>query len=217
MNTKPETEQQPIFEPPPVESPHLLAECLLAISGLLLTVFSTFIQAFFTNPPWEWLQGGVYPQPLGTTYQVGAVLLTACVGGPNAGAMAQIGYVLLGLGWLPVFAHGGGWDYWQEPTFGYILGFIPGAWVCGRLAYRERAKIEALAVSALTGLGIIHGVGLFYLTAITALRLSQNFPLSWKELPQAYLSFSLFPLPGQMIVVCLGVVLAFFLRKILFF
>lgn len=53
------------------------------------------------------------------------------VGGRNAAAYAQIAYVIMGLFKLPIFYQGGSFDYIQYPSFGYILGFIPGAWLCG--------------------------------------------------------------------------------------
>ncbi len=217
MNTKPETDLETIVEPSaPPEKPSFVAECLLAIAGLLLTIFATFVEASITNAPWRWWTDGIYAHPLGTTYQVGAVLLTACVGGANTGAIAQIGYVLLGLSWLPIFASGGGWDYWQQLTFGYLVGFIPGAWCCGWLAYRIRPRIELLAGSALVGLGIIHLVGMLYLSAMVGLKLGAGALWSWQQIPQALLHYSIVPLPGQIIVVCLSAVLAYFLRRILF-
>ncbi len=113
-------------------------ELLWAIIGLLLTIFSTFVEAFVTNMPWTWSEQGVNSLPLGVTFQVGAVLLTGCMGGKNAGFLAQVAYIFLGLFWFPVFAQGGGLQYWQQPSFGYVLGFMPGAWFCGWLAFLGR-------------------------------------------------------------------------------
>lgn len=217
MNTNPESDLDLVTEEIELPKPSLLAEVLLAIAGLLLTVFCTFVQVFATNPPWQWWEEGIYSNPLGTTYQVGAVLLTACLGGARAGAIAQLGYIMLGLAWLPIFAHGGGWDYWQQPTFGYLLGFIPGAWVCGWLAYRSRTKIETLALGCLAGLGVIHGAGIVYLGVMALLKLGNPPILPLPDLPQALLTFSLMALPGQIILVCLTAVLAYFLRRILFY
>ena len=218
MNTNPDSDLDPVLDDVATPTkPSLLAEVLLAIAGLLLTIFATFMEVFVTNPPWQWWDQGIYPHSLGITYQVGAVLLTACVAGANAGAIAQLGYVLLGLSWLPIFAFGGGWDYWQQPTFGYLLGFIPGAWCCGHLAYRSRAKIERLAISALAGLGIIHLAGISYLGLLAVLKLGNPPLLPLDQLPLAIMTFSVFPLLGQGIVVCLSAVLAYFLRKLLFY
>lgn len=218
MNTHPDSELESLLaETAPPTKPSLLAEILLAIAGLLLTIFSTFVEVFVTNPPWQWWHEGIYPTSLGTTYQVGAVLLTACVAGANAGAIAQLGYILLGLSWLPIFAHGGGWDYWQQPTFGYLLGFMPGAWCCGWLAYRTRPKIERLALSSLAGLGVIHATGMVYLAALALLKIGQPPIMPLDQLPLALISLSVFALPGQIIVVCLSSVIAYFLRRLLFY
>ena len=191
-------------------------ELLWAVVGLLLTIFSTFFQAWVANPPWNWGTQGVQPQPLGVTFQVGAVLLTGCLGGKNAGALSQIAYLILGLFWLPVFAHGGGLSYLQEPTFGYILGFIPGAWLCGFLAFRSKRKLEILALSALAGLLAIHLCGLVYLVGLAGLSPAGS-TISWATLPQAIFNYSLAPLPGQLIIICATAVIAFIIRQILFY
>lgn len=192
-------------------------ELLWSVIGLLLTIFSTFAEAFITNPPWEWMTKGLYSQSLGITYQIGAVLLTGCLGGKNAGILSQVSYILLGLAWLPIFAHGGGWNYWKEPTFGYLLGFIPGAWLCGLMAFRSRAKIENLALSALSGLGVIHFCGIIYLFILVLFKPINPPILTWNNLLEAIFNYSIFALLGQLILVCLVAVLSFFVRKVLFY
>lgn len=194
-------------------------DVLWALIGLVLTIAATWLEGFVTNAPWDWNATGIQLYSLGVSFQVGAVLLTGCAGGKNAATLAQIAYVTLGLlpiqllG-LPIFTQGGGIGYVQEPSFGYIVGFIPAAWVCGHLAFKERPKLETLAYSSLWGLGIIHGCGLLYL-AIASLGgwLNQvSFP-AWVEI----WAFSLAPLPGQLIMVCAVSVLAYLLRRLLFY
>ncbi len=194
-----------------------MVELLWAAIGLLLTIFSTFAEAFITNPPWEWLNKGISTYSLGITYQIGAVLLTGCLGGKNAGIISQVAYLILGLTWFPIFAQGGGWNYWQKPSFGYLVGFIPGVWLCGWLAFRRPNKIENLALSSLAGLGVIHGFGMLYGFLLTLLQVGNPPILSWQTLPSALLHYSIFALPGQIILVCLTSVLAFFIRKLLFY
>ncbi|HAC62951.1 MAG TPA: biotin transporter BioY [Cyanothece sp. UBA12306] len=189
-------------------------EFLWAIIGLLLTVFSTFVQAFVTNPPWHWEQQGVDFIPLGVTFQVGAVLFTGCMGGKNAGISSQLAYVFLGLFGWPIFAQGGGLDYWQEPSFGYILGFIPGAWLCGLMAFRNRTKLEHLAFSAISGLVVVHLCGLIYLLGLSYF--STNI-VSANSLPSLIMNYSANPLPGQLVIVCVVAVVSFVMRKILFY
>lgn len=186
-------------------------EILWALIGLLLTVVSTFFPVSAAN----WSGQGVVSQSLGVTFQVGAVLLTGCVGGKNAGALAQVAYLILGLTSLPVFAQGGDWQYWQQPSFGYLLGFVPGAWVCGWLAFRRRPKLEMLALSAACGLSVIHLCGLVYLLGLRFFSPVASETIA--NLPVAVLHYSLIPLPGQLVVTCAVAVIAYLLRLILFY
>ena len=188
-------------------------EILWALIGLLLTIGGTFVEAFVTNPPWDWSGHGVHTVSLGVTFQIGAVLLTGCLGGKSAGALSQIAYIVLGLMNLPVFTQGGGLGYLKEPSFGYLLGFIGGAWVCGFLAFRMPVRVESLAFSCLCGLLTIHLYGIGYLIIFYTLNVA---PAS-DSLLQALMKYSLFPLPGQLVVVCAVTVLAFALRQLMFY
>ena len=188
-------------------------ELLWALIGLLLTIGGTFLEAFVTNPPWSWSGQGIHTISLGVTYQIGAVLLTACLGGKNAGALSQIAYVVLGLN-LPIFTQGGGISYLKEPSFGYLLGFIAGAWVCGFLAFRMPPRVESLAFSCICGLLTIHMYGLGYLIIFHTINLPVvgGLPL-W----QAIMKYSIYPIPGQLVVICAVTVLAFALRQLMFY
>jgi len=119
---------EPIIVDPPCIFKTVTAtnQIMWAFIGLLLTIGGTFLDAYITTSPLNWNDSGLQTFFLGITYQIGAVLLTGCLGGKNAGAISQIAYLLLGLTWLPVFAQGGGFDYIKQPYFGYVLGFIPG-------------------------------------------------------------------------------------------
>lgn len=190
-------------------------ELLWALIGLLLTIGGTFVEAFATNPPWDWSGHGIQAVSLGVTYQIGAVLLTGCLGGKSAGALSQIAYIVLGLGSnLPVFTQGGGLSYLKQPSFGYLLGFILGAWVCGFLAFRMPPRIESLSFSCLCGLLTIHFYGIGYLIVFHALNLAAFGNLS---LLQSIMKYSIYPLPGQLVVTCAVTVLAFALRQLMFY
>jgi biotin transport system substrate-specific component len=182
-------------------------ELLWAFIGLFLTIFGTMVEASFANPLASWSDRVVPTVSLGVTYQIGAVLLVGCLGGKNAGALSQIAYLALGLTpWFPVFAQGGGMSYLSEPSFGYLLGFVPGAWVCGWLAFRDRSRLELLGVSCLAGLAVVHLVGIGYL-------LLRPDAVSWSLVSQ----YSWQPLPGQLAIACAAAVLAYFLRLLLFY
>jgi len=194
-------------------------ELLWALIGLVLTIVATWMEAFTINPPWAWGSSGVELMSLGVSFQVGAVLLTGCVGGRNAAALSQIAYLVLGLALFrvfefPVFTQGGGLSYVREPGFGYLVAFVPAGWICGYLAFQEPPKLENLAYSALCGLGIIHGLGIIYLTFASLLGWLQTVSASYWELLLAY---SLVPLPGHLIVVCAVAVLSLTLRHLLFY
>lgn len=208
--------RSPSFQPPvPYFLRRVIAptDLLWALVGLILTIGGTFLQASITNAPWNWGNEGLQAHPLGITYQVGAVLLIGCLGGKNAGAMSQIAYLLLGLTWFNIFTQGGGMDYVHRPGFGYLLGFVPGAWICGWLAFRVPTRLESLAFSCLCGLLAIHLVGMSYLAIAT----SGNW-LNQPTLPllQNIYIHSVLPLPGQLALVCVVTVLAFLLRHLLF-
>ncbi|TVP64518.1 MAG: biotin transporter BioY [Leptolyngbya sp. LCM1.Bin17] len=186
---------------------------------MVLTIVATWMEAFTINPPWAWGSSGVELMSLGVSFQVGAVLLTGCVGGRNAAALSQIAYLVLGLALFrvfefPVFTQGGGLSYVREPGFGYLVAFVPAGWICGYLAFQEPPKLENLAYSALCGLGIIHGLGIIYLTFASLLGWLQTVSASYWELLLAY---SLVPLPGHLIVVCAVAVLSLTLRHLLFY
>ncbi|MCC0178908.1 biotin transporter BioY [Waterburya agarophytonicola K14] len=193
---------------PPV--PEIL---LWAAMGLILTVAGTFLPASSFAAPWSWFGDGFGIQTLGVSYQVGAVLLTACLGGKNAALLSQIAYVLLGLTGLPVFDRGGGLEYLQQPNFGYLIGFIVGAWLCGWLAFQTLVKFSSLIASCLVGLLGIHLVGLIYLVGMY---LTTGLGSSIDSLWQGIVVYSLQPFPGQIAVVCAVSLVAFVMRKAMF-
>ncbi|MEC4814494.1 MAG: biotin transporter BioY [Scytonema sp. PMC 1069.18] len=189
-------------------------QLLWSMIGLLLTMGGTFLEAHVTTLPWSWSQYGIHTFSLGVTYQIGGVLLVGCLGGKNAGALSQIAYLVMGLTLLPVFADGGGIGYVKLSQFGYLMGFIPGAWICGFFAFKSRPRIETLAFSCLCGLLTVHICGITYLI------ISYIFPWSNTEnlsLMQAMLRYSWFALPGQIAVVCAVVVIAYVLRHLMFY
>jgi biotin transport system substrate-specific component len=188
-----------------------------AVVGLLLTIGGTLLEVAIASPTSLWGSGSLQVYGLGVTYQVGAVLLTACLGGRTAGALAQVAYVALGLLGVmgqSIFGQGGGLGYIQQPTFGYLLGFIPGAWLCGLLAFRLRLQVERLALSCLAGLLVIHGCGFLYLSLFGL--------LGWLDLGsltlgQAIVRYSVAALPAQGAIVCTTALLAFCMRRVLLY
>lgn len=191
-----------------------LTELLWAFIGLLLTIGGNFLHASIVGVPWSWTSQDVPAHFMGVNYQIGAVLFVGCMGGRNAGVISQMAYVLLGLAGFPFFVQGGGLGYMQQPMFGYLLGFLPGAWLCGYLAFRSQPRLEWLTLCALSGLAVIHAIGASYLWAIYALNIAD---VNKMTLNVALTAYSLNLLPGQLAVVCAVSVLAFIMRKVLFY
>ena len=190
-------------------------ELLWALSGLILTIAGNWLEAFITNAPWFWGPMGIHISSLGVNCQVGAVLLTGCMGGKNAAIASQIAYLTLGLAFgLPVFNQGGGLTYIQEPSFGYLVGFVPAAWMCGLLAFQAKPKLETLAFSAVCGLLIIHAVGLVYLVLAYVAGWADGSSLSLWE---AFLAYSIIRLPGHLTVACAVSVIALAMRRLMFY
>jgi len=85
--------------------------------------------------------------------------------GRKYGAASQAVYVLLGLVGLPIFANGGGFSYVLQPTFGFLLGLIPAAWVIGKLSEKKQ-DFWHLLLACLAGLGVLYLVGMPYIAVI---------------------------------------------------
>ena len=84
---------------------------------------------------------------------------------PSYGALSQAVYVLLGLCGLPIFTSGGGFSYALQPTFGFLLGLIPAAWLIGLLTRRGSGLVR-IALACVGGLGALYLVGLPYMYCI---------------------------------------------------
>lgn len=106
------------------------------------------------------------------TLQLLFTTLAGLILGSRRGALSVGLYVLLGLSGVPVFTEGGGPSYIFQPTFGYLIGFIAGAWVTGRI--REitggksfgqilRANLSGLLVVYLFGMVYVYIINNFYL------------------------------------------------------
>lgn len=194
------------------------SELLWALIGLILTIGSTWLEAFgFTIPLGE-QGGGLEFYSLGVTFQVGAALFTGCMGGKNAAALSQIAYVALGVVLFErfgfeVFAEGAGLGYLKEPVFGYLLGFIPAGWLCGKLAFPAKPTLERLALAALSGLLMVHLCGVTYLLLGHLFRWVKADP----PLLTAIMDYSVMQIPGQVMVACAIALIAYAMRRALFY
>ena len=132
-------------------------------------------------------------------------LFTAMAGvllGRRYGALSQAVYVLLGLVGVPIFAQGGGFSYVLQPTFGFLLGLIPTAWVIGKIAEKDRS-VPRLLLACFAGLAVLYLVGLPYIALIVNVYKGGN--VSGMTLATAYM---LPYLPGDCLKIVVSVILA---------
>ena len=128
-------------------------------------------------------------------------LFTAMAGvllGRRYGALSQAVYVLLGLVGVPIFAQGGGFSYVLQPTFGFLLGLIPAAWVIGVLAKRP-LKFWRTALAMLAGLAALYAIGVPYMALIANGYLGKGLTF-WQVMRSGMLIY----LPGDMLKIAVG-------------
>jgi biotin transport system substrate-specific component len=101
--------------------------------------------------------------PVPVTLQVMAVLLAGLVLGPRGGAISQLAYLAAVAAGLPLDARGLGPAALFGPTAGYLMGFVPAAFVTGWLAERLRDVWAGGFVAALAGIAVIYACGLTWL------------------------------------------------------
>ena len=83
--------------------------------------------------------------------------------GSKLGAISVMIYALLGLLGLPVFSTGGGIAYIIVPSFGYIIGFILGTYITGKIVERKgNYSIITCVIANMVGLVVVYAVGMVY-------------------------------------------------------
>ena len=148
--------------------------------------------------------------PVGTdvyTLQFLFTLLAGLLLGARLGALAVVVYILLGLAGVPVFASGGGPSYVLQPTFGYLIGFIGGAWLTGYIAHQSAMpSLQRLLAADFAGLIIVYACGMVYLALINNVYLGTPISL-WTLFVYCFV----LPIPGD---IFLCIVAAFLARRI---
>ncbi|HEX9796270.1 MAG TPA: biotin transporter BioY [Anaerolineales bacterium] len=139
--------------------PGLLTDALLVTAGSLLVALFAQIQIILPFTP----------VPItGQTFAV--LLLGAALGGRRAAASLLL-YLLEGAMGLPVFAGGSaGLLRLAGPTGGYLVGFLPAAYLVGLLAERglDRRWYSALPVFLLGQL-VLYTIGVIWLSTFVGL------------------------------------------------
>ena len=109
---------------------------------------------------------GFTPVPL--TGQTLAVLLVGAALGRWRGAAALLLYLLAGSGGLPFYAGGAAGPVWSLASGGYIVGFVPAAFVVGWLCERGWDRKPRILLAMLAGNIILYIPGLLWLAVFAA-------------------------------------------------
>jgi len=124
---------------------------------ILVALFAamTAIGAFIAIP--------VGPTPI--TMQLLFTVMAGVLLGSRLGALSQILYIVMGLIGLPIFAGGtGGFQYIFSPTFGYLLGFVAGAYIVGLILEKDTKPVFLKILgTCLLGTLVIYTIGYPYL------------------------------------------------------
>jgi len=142
---------------------------------VLIPLFAALIVALGIMPP---IPLGFLPVPI--TLQTLGVMLAGSMLGPWRGALAPALVVLLVILGLPVLAGGrGGLGVLAGPTAGFLLGWIPGAFVTGLIAQPilqgNRQGLGAFAglllAALIGGVAVVYACGILWLALIAGVGL----------------------------------------------
>lgn len=139
----------------------LLANLATVVLGTLLLTISAKISI------------PVLPVPF--TLQTFAVAALAAGFGWRVGVATVALYLLEGLSGLPVFASGGGLDYVFRPSFGFLIGYLPMAYIIGRAADSGLSgKLVAMFLVMLAADAVLFAFGFGWLLVVVNLIVSQG-------------------------------------------
>lgn len=165
-----------------VSSPSGLRARLDARDMALVAVFAALIAAFGAF-------GAFYPfgSSVPITAQTLGVMLAGSILGARRGALAVILFLLLVAAGLPLLAGGrGGLGVFTGPTAGFLLGWIPGAWVIGTLTVMWRRGFAlgwAILANVVGGIGVIYACGVPVVAAVTDVSLTTALQGAWVFVP----------------------------------
>lgn len=109
------------------------------------------------------------PAAIPFTMQTFAIFFTVGTLGTKCGCAAVFVYILTGCMGLPVFAgFAGGIGVLFSPHGGFIIGFLPAAFVCGMLSKKAKGVLS-LTLSMAVGLLICYITGSAYFAKVSGL------------------------------------------------
>ena len=107
-------------------------------------------------------------QPVPVTLQTLFLYLAGSLLGGSLGALSQLIYLVLGVIGLPVFSGGkAGLGVFLGPTGGYLVGFVAGAYVTGKIVrWRENPGLVWVVFAMLAGTAAVYALGVLQLVLV---------------------------------------------------
>jgi biotin transport system substrate-specific component len=140
---------------PKSQTGRLLSNVAMVLIGTLLITAAAKINV----PTW----------PIPVTLQGFAVAALAGAFGLRIGVATVVAYLIEGAMGIPVFATGGGIGYLLGPTGGFLLGFVPMAYIIGRAAdLGGSGRVVMLAFAMLIGDALLFVFGYAWLVLVLA-------------------------------------------------
>lgn len=139
---------------PKAQTTRLISNVVTVLLGTVLLTLAAKLNV----PTW----------PVPVTLQTFAVAALAAAFGWRIGTATVIAYLLEGAAGLPVFSGAtAGLPYLLGPTGGFLLGFIPMAYVIGRAAdLGASGKVGLLFVAMLAGDAVLFALGFLWLLVL---------------------------------------------------
>lgn len=147
---------------------------------------------------------------LPSTWQVPGLLLCSLVCGQRSAVISAIAYLIIGIFYVPIFHNGGGIDYLKDPSFGYLIGFIPAALFCGKFSERNGMN-DILLLTAVAIIGII----ILHISGTIGLVIGHLFNRWDESFVENLYSYSIAPLLGQLALCPAVGALSLILRRII--
>ncbi len=134
----------------------VIYDAIIVICGSLLVGLSAQVKIYL---PFS---------PVPITGQTFAVLMLGALLGSRRGGLAMVAYLVEGLMGLPVFASGIGLAALLGPAGGYLVGFVPAAYIVGRLAEEgwDRRVLTTIA-AMIIGDAVLLTFGFAWLAILT--------------------------------------------------
>jgi biotin transport system substrate-specific component len=138
---------------PKTSTERVLSNIAVVLVGTLLITAAAKINV----PTW----------PVPVTLQSFAVAALAAAFGWRIGVATVVAYLVEGAIGVPVFATGGGVGYIMGPTGGFLLGFIPMAYVIGRAAdLGGSGRVVMLFIAMVIADALLFALGFGWLLAL---------------------------------------------------